>query len=62
VKKKLGFAHRGPCPRNPIRGFAPEPHRLLKKAGENFALGWALPIPPGALPLDPEGGPLYGYI
>jgi len=27
----------------------------LKKAGENFALGWALPNPPGALPLDPFG-------
>jgi len=37
----------------PTRGFAPGPHRLLKKAGENFILGWALPNPPGALPLDP---------
>jgi len=34
----------------------------LKKAGENFTLGWALPNPPGALPLDPEEGLLYGYI
>jgi len=30
----------------PTRGFAPEPHRLLKKAGKNFALGWALPLDP----------------
>jgi len=37
----------------PTQGFAPGPHRLLKKAGENFALGWALPNPPGASPLDP---------
>jgi len=46
----------------PTQGFAPGPHRLLKKAGENFALDWALPNPPGALPLDPFFVGLYIFF
>jgi len=50
----MGGTDLGLCPWTPTRGFAPGPHRLLKKAGENFTLGWALPNPPGAKPLDPS--------
>jgi len=46
----------------PTRGFAPGPHRLLEKAGENFVLGWALPNPPGASPLNPFIVDIFGII